>query len=203
MQRNSIFKQAIFTTVIVMIGATTASANWHERMSQKWHRFWHDCGVGLHRNNAWPDPFVEADALQVVAPFEAMKRNGWRLHNTIGDNLFRDSDGELLASGHNRLHWIATQAPLSRREVFVLRGRSDTETDARVASVREALSRIDTRGSEPTVYVTDIEPSTASGAWATQINRMYMQQLPAPKLPSSSASGTQGTTQSGGGASTQ
>lgn len=191
MRRNSIFQRSFFAILLAVTGASTVSADWH----QSWKRFWHNVGVGHHRNNAWPDPFVEADALQVIGPFETMKRNGWRLHNTIGHELFRDSDGELLASGHRRVHWIATQAPTARREIFVLRGRSDIETDSRVASVRQALTRLNTSGPSPTVYITDIEPSTASGAWATQINRTWLSELPAPKLPSTSAAGTAATTQ--------
>ena len=137
MRRNRNFHPALFAIVLAVTGASTASADWH----QSWKRFWHNVAVGYHRNNAWPDPFVEADALQVIGPFETMKRNGWRLHNTIGHELFRASDGELLASGHGRVRWIATQAPEDRREIFVLRGRSDDETNARVASVRQAISR--------------------------------------------------------------
>ena len=195
MRRTSIFRRATLAIVLAMMGTSSVSADWYTH----WKKFWHDVGVGHHRNNAWPDPFVEADALQVIAPFEIMKRNGWRLHNTIGHELFRESDGELLASGHNRVRWIATQAPVTRREVFVLRGRSEEETEARVASIRNAIARIHRTGPEPTIYITDIEPSTASGAWGTAINRMMMEQLPAPKLPSTSAAGTSGSTSGGGG----
>ena len=190
MPRNSIFQRAFFAIVLTATGASTVSADWYQSAK----RHWHNICVGQHRNNAWPDPFVEADALQVIGPFEIMKRNGWRLHNTIGNELFRDSDGELLASGHRRVHWIATQSPEARREIFVLRGRSDVETESRVASVRQALSRLNSNGREPAVYITDIEPSTASGAWATTIARNWMEQLPAPKLPSTSASGTAAST---------
>ncbi len=199
MRRNSIFQRALFAIILAVMGSNTVSADWH----QQWKRFWHNVGVGHHRNNAWPEPFVESDALQVIAPFEIMKRNGWRLHNTIGHELFRDSDGELLASGHGRVRWIATQSPVNRREIYVLRGRSQDETNARVASVRDALSRLYQTGPEPMVYITDIEPATASGAWGTQINRMWMEQLPAPKLPSTSAAGTSGSTQAGGGGGSQ
>lgn len=191
MRRYSHFPQAFIAIVVVITGASTVSADWHHT----WKRFWHNVGVGHHRNNAWPEPFVEADALQVISPFEVMKRNGWRLHNTIGHELFRSSDGELMVSGYNRIQWIATQAPVNRREIYVLRGRTMQETEARVASVRTALSNMHRSGPDPAVYITDIEPSTASGAWGTAINRKMMEELPAPKLPSTSAAGTESSTQ--------
>ncbi len=178
------FAQAVIALVVVATTATSASAGWNE--------FWHNLHVGFHRNNAWPDPFNEVDALDVVAPFEIMKANGWKMHNTIGHELFRDGDGALLASGHRRIHWIATQAPEARRTVYVLRGSSQPETEARVASVQHTLSGLQIQGSAPTVLVTDVEPSTSSGAWATKINREWLEHLTAPRLPSESASGNAG-----------
>jgi hypothetical protein len=159
-----------------------------------WHSFWHGLHIGKARNHAWPDPFNEADATQVVAPFEVMKNNGWRLHNTVGNELFRTGDGALLASGNRRVEWIATQAPESRRDIFVMQGRTPQETEARVQSVRQTLASLQIPGNPPTVWVTDIEPSTASGAWATQINRTWLQELPPPRLPNTSASGKEGAT---------
>ena len=175
--------------LLVAMGAGTAAADWND--------FWHGLHIGYHRNNAWPQPFSEADAYQVVAPFEIMKRNGWRVHNTIGHELFRQGDGVLLAAGHNRVRWIATQAPVAHREVFVLRGKDDVETEARIASVRNALSRLQTVGPPPQVYLTDVEPATASGAWATKIHRDRIQQMVPPKLPSTSGSGQAGATAGG------
>ncbi len=109
-----------------MVVATTATS-----ASADWNHFWHGLHVGFHRNNAWPDPFNEVDAGNVIQPFEVMKANGWRMHNTIGHELFRSGDGALLAAGHKRVHWIASQAPTARRTVYVLTrklGGRDSET---------------------------------------------------------------------------
>ncbi|NNE00642.1 MAG: hypothetical protein HKN47_25280 [Pirellulaceae bacterium] len=187
MQRIANYARALIAMVLVSVSAGTVAADWHQ--------FWNNVDKGYHRNNAWPDPFNEADAMHVVAPFEVMKRNGWRLHNTIGHELFRSGDGALLASGNQKIQWIATQAPPHRREVYVLRGRSDVETQARVASVKTTLTRHTRNGPIPSVLVTDIEPSSASGAWATQINRTWLEELPAPRLPNTSAAGTASATQ--------
>lgn len=182
--------------VALMIFATTATS-----ASADWNHFWHDLHVGFHRNNAWPDPFREVDAEQVVMPFEVMKANGWKMHNTIGHELFRGGDGALLASGHKRVHWIATQAPVSRRAVYVLRGSTPAETEARVAAVRQTLSTVHANGPTPNVMVTDIEPPSSSGAWATKINREWLAHLTAPRLPSVSASGQQSAGQASSGSS--
>ena len=173
--------------LLVLLGVGLFASN----ASADWHSFWHNVHVGTQRNNAWPDPFNEADAMQVVAPFEVMKNNGWRVHNTIGHELFRGGDGALLASGNKRVEWIASQAPTKRRDVYVMRGRTTEETQARVASVRQSLASLGT-ANPPQVWITDIEPTTASGAWATQINRSWLQELPTPRLPNTSASGKEG-----------
>ncbi len=162
-----------------------------------WHSFWHSVHVDYQRNNAWPQPFTDDSMRQTVAPFDMMKQNGWRLHNTIGNELFRDGDGALLASGQNRVRWIASQAPADRRVVYVLRGRTGAETDARLASVRATLASVETNGPSPQLMITEIEPTTASGAWATQINREWLEAQPVPKLPSTSSTGSEGATEGG------
>lgn len=187
MQWIANYGRALTAVMLVVISVGTAAADWNE--------FWHNVHVGYHRNNAWPNPFNEVDAMHVVAPFEMMKRNGWRVNNTLGNNLFRDGDAALMASGHNRVRWIATQAPLDRRNIFVLRGRSQAETDARLASVRQTLANYQLRGPVPQVFVTDRPQPTWSGALATHINRTWLEQTPDPKLPSTSAQGTASATQ--------
>jgi hypothetical protein len=162
-------------------------------VSADWNSFWSHQHVAYQRNNAWPQPFSDDSARQATAPFDVMKHNGWRLHNTLGNEFFREGDGALLASGHKRINWIASQAPAHCRVVYVLRGNSPAETDARLASVRETLNR-NAYGTAPQVMVTDVEPTTASGAWATQISRDWLEALPKPKLPDTSSTGSAGAT---------
>ncbi len=180
------YGRALVVILLVACGATSASADWHD--------FWHRLHIGYYRNNAWPDPFNELDANDVVSPFQVMTYNGWKLHNTIGHEQFRDGDGALLAAGFKRVRWIATQAPPNRRSVYVLRGYTSEETEARVAAVQESLASFDVIGPKPTILITDVEPASSSGAWATKINREWLEQMAAPRLPSSSSSGTQGAT---------
>lgn len=180
-------KSTILMFMVVTMTAATASADFGSWL--------HRQKMTFFRNSAWPDPFNEADALQTVAPFEIMKQNGWRSHNTIGHNLFRSGDGALLASGQNRVRWIATQCPEAHREVHVLEGRTAEETSQRVESVREAIKSLEITGTQPRVFVTTIEPSTTPGAIATKINRDRFEQMAAPKLPTTTASGQAGVTE--------
>ena len=175
---------------LVSVCAGSVSADWRE----KWNHFVNKVSVGYHRNNAWPDPFNELDAMSVITPFEAMKHNGWVLHNTIGPHQFRESDGALKTSGQEALAWIAREAPPNRRQVYVVRGATEEETQARIHSVKETLAQLNVSGPLPTVALTDRHPHTASGAWANKVNRAWLEQLPPPKLPTTSAAGTTAAT---------
>lgn len=116
-----------------------------------------------------------------------MTHNGWRLHNTIGHELFRVGDGALTPAGRGRVEWIASQAPEHRRVVHVLRGSSQQETNARLASVRATIGKLHFVGPPPEVVITNVEPATVGGAWANQINRKWLDSLPAPQLPASTS----------------
>lgn len=178
----------------LILGAALGGAVLGQPAVADWNSFWNSIHVDYARNNAWPQPFVEADAQAVQAPFAVMKHNGWRAHNTIGNELFREGDCSLSLAGSRRVEWIAKQAPHDRRTIYVLRGASDEETIRRLESVHQSLASLPTGKPLPQVVVTDIEPASASGGWATSVNRQWMQNLPAPKLPSKTASGTAGTT---------
>ncbi|MEO1527960.1 MAG: hypothetical protein AAFX06_21210 [Planctomycetota bacterium] len=185
MRFSHLTKRFLIVAGIVAITSTSVDAGWNE--------FWARVGIGYKRNNAWPQPFNEVDAMSVITPFEAMKANGWRLHNTIINEQFR-YDGALASSGQEHIRWIATQALPTRRQIFVLRGATEEATQARVASVRDALAKINHHGPSPEVFVTDVVPATAGGAWATAVQRGWLDQLPAPKLPTTSAAGTASAT---------
>lgn len=186
MRCSSFFGRLLIAIAMMSVTATSVSAGWNE--------FWQHIGTGFQRNNAWPDPFNEMDAMSVIMPFEAMKQNGWVLHNTISPHQFRAGDGALQPSGQGSVAWIARQAPAARRQVYIARASTPQETEARVESVKEMLAQIEFDGPPPAVLVTDRTPPTASGDWATHVNRAWLEQLAPPKLPTSSAQGTASAT---------
>lgn len=177
-------RTGVLTLAMVYGGCVTASADWDT--------FWYKIKLGFHRNNAWPQPFAEADARSAVEPFEIMKRNGWRLHNTISHDLFRASDGVLLASGNEKVRWITNYAPQDQRRIFVLEGRTQKETDARLASVRQTVEAVRGDNPSPEILTTTTEPGYSSGAVAVRVNRAWLEATPTPVLPTTSASGTAG-----------
>jgi len=171
---------------------------WPLSANADWKTFWRDVHIGFHRNNDWPKPFHEADVNEVKKPFEIMKSNGWRLHNTIGNDLFQSGDGGLLSAGQRKLHWIATQAPETRRQVFVMRAKTLEETQARIQAVQSVIDSYGADLPAPEIYVTETAPPTVSGSWATKINREWMDHMTAPKLPDQSTTGQPGVSSSSG-----
>ena len=120
-------------------------------------------------------------------PIELMKNNGWRLHNTLGDQLFQAETNELTSAAEIKVHWIATQAPTSRRTVFVYGTQSDANTQARVAAVQNYVNQLYPDGTGPSVLVTNVIPRGASGEIFNQVISGYQNSLPAPVLPANAA----------------
>lgn len=170
------WKRLICAAALVALTASTSHADWHS--------FWHRFHIDYHRNNAWPHPFREMAAMQTRSPFEVQKVNGWRLHNTISHELFVQGDGQLTYAGQRQLHNIMTHVPPQFREVFVVRGSSQAETEARVAAVKSSLTRMQLpEDALPAVSVIDRAPATSSGSITSAINRAWLNSLPEPKLP--------------------
>ncbi len=143
----------------------------------------HQFNVDYHRNIAWPQPFRETSAMQTREYFQVISQNGWRAQNSLGSEVFRAEDQMLTLSGQERLRRIVQSNPEDRRVVFVYRGRTPVETEARLAMVRKAIEDIAVDGPAPPVMITDIRPPTSSGAWVTNIQRERVKNLPPPVLP--------------------
>lgn len=141
----------------------------------------HHAAVDKARNNAWPQPFRAADAAAVVAPFEIMKNNGWREHNTLGSIVF-NNEQDLSEAGLLKIDWIITQAPSNQRVIYVKSGRTPEQTATRVESVQLAVSQMLPTGPLPQIIVTDIEPPTSSGSYQTLIHRALVRTTPSPRL---------------------
>ncbi|MEL6897646.1 MAG: hypothetical protein AAFP90_16220 [Planctomycetota bacterium] len=171
----------LVSAVSAGLGCTSARADWHS--------FWHNFHLQRHRVNAWPQPFSHAAAVQTAAPFEVMKQNGWRAHNTLGHELFRPADGVLLAAGRKRIEWIARHAPVQRRVVYVLQGENQEETQDRVENVRQLIAKMEVTGVQPQVLVTDIQPRSTSGARISIINNQAANSMVAPALPNATSGG--------------
>ena len=160
---------------LVLTTATAARAGWGD--------FWHRVGVDWHRMNCWPEPFQNADRELVVQPLIAMTDAGWRLQNTLSDHFFDAESHALTQAGRLKVRWIATQTPLHRRTVFVLRGELASATAARVDSVQRYLDVISPEGPRPEVFLTDIVPPGGSGDYFDAVDKQMKSSIPAPRLP--------------------
>lgn len=145
-----------------------------------WQRF---C-ASICQLRCWPEPYRQADRVAAREPFVIMKDNGWRLNNTLSDHFFSPNDQTLTRAGEIKVRWIATQAPLARRTVYVLRGETPDITELRVGAVQGYLSSVVGEGSQPAVLLTDVVPNEASGDYLDTVNRQFNSSVPAPRLPS-------------------
>lgn len=141
----------------------------------------HKTHVEIARNNSWPQPFRGQDAYAVVAPFEIMKRNGWRDNNTVGSILFENN--ELTEAGRLKVTNLVASSPANQRTIYVQIGMTQAETSARVQSVQSVLRDLLPESEKPPIQITNIAPSTSPGAYQTLVHRAIQQSTPKPRLP--------------------
>lgn len=146
------------------------------------------CTYDYYRNRMWPAPFTAADTNSVTAIFDQQRSNGWRLHNTLSTAMFDPRTNCLTDAGKAHVKWIVTNAPQSRRVVFVLQDADQSTTSARVESTQLAISEVLPVGPLPQIYLTDREPSGSSGVYQTAVHRAMANSVPSPRLTSSNGS---------------
>ncbi len=154
--------------------------------------FWDRFHLDFHRMNCWPEPFLHADRVATQTPLIAMTDAGWQLQNTLGDHFFDPQTQLLTQAGQLKLRWIATQTPLHRRTVLVLRSTDSAATVSRVQSVEEHLARLIPDAPRPDVRLTDKAPTGGSGEYFDEVDRQLKTTIPPPRLPgvSGAASGS-------------
>ena len=174
--------------LIVAIHSGSASADW-QSMKAKWNCFWDRVCLDWHRNNAWPDPFIQVDRQATRAPIELMVDDGWQLENTIPDELFNPETQELTRAGKMKVRTTLTEMPMKRRMVFVQRGKTDEITETRLRSVEKAATEIMGTAGPGMVALTDMVPRGGSGGYYQRIKTQYENSTPEPRLPAMSGEG--------------
>jgi hypothetical protein len=142
--------------------------------------------------NCWPEPFQTIDRQVTAAPVAAMMNNGWRMQNTVSDQLFDPETQQLTRAGELKVYWILTQNPTHRRTVFVLRAETERASETRLASVEEVVSRYTPQNAAPDVMLTGTVPQGGSGQYYDRIQRGYEQSTPEPRLPRMQTTGSNG-----------
>ncbi len=150
---------------------------------------------GYRVNSVWPWPYVCPDRVAVREPFALMVDNGWRRQNLLGPHHFDPAKNTLTTAGELKVHWIMTQEPPERRQIFVERSLEANVTAQRIEAARQYAAQIANDGRTPlvsdTFIVSEGRPAAAVDATYTRFN----ESLPTPVLPPVGASSSTGQSQ--------
>ncbi|TWT90672.1 hypothetical protein Mal64_10670 [Pseudobythopirellula maris] len=163
----------IAATILCLSAPSVGSAFWLE-----------DCynhlEQGRRENQAWPMPYVCPDRRHAYAPFDAMIANGTRRQNLLGSHHFNEDATQLTQAGKLRVHWILTQQPEGRRQVFIEPSMTAATTEARVAAARDFAQGLGT-GAEvnETTILSDGRPAVV----VDYVNTKFRENMLIPALP--------------------
>lgn len=173
---------AVGISLIVFLQGTSARADW-QSFKAKWHQFWDRVHLDWHRNDAWPEPFVQVDRRAVRSPIARMVEKGWELQNTVPDELFDPESQELTKAGRVKVRKTLTEMPIRRRMVFVQKGQTAEMTQTRLQSVEKAATEVVGEGAVGMISVTNLIPQSRSGDYYQRVKTQYEESMPAPRLP--------------------
>ncbi len=176
---------------LVSVSALPVRANW-------WTGFWGDVKTTWHRNNQWPEPFIEPDRASVRAPVSVMVERGWQRQNLLGDHHFENGTNQLTQAGKLRVKAILANSPPQFRTFYVERGDSQDITASRIDAVQQAIVGYVPEGALPGVLASDMMSEGWSSEYADAVTRRYSQTIPSPRLPKSYGSVSGGGGNPGG-----
>ncbi len=173
----------VLLAATLLASLTSVSAAQQQRPTNSGGNWWTRIWLDYRRNAAWPDPFIPADRAAVKTPFMIMADKGWERQNLLAEYHFTDGNDELSPAGFRRLNWIATQAPLTRRVVFVQRGATPEITAARADAVQQALARFTPNGPLPKVVTSSLDSEGYPGEEADAVLNGSVKTRPDPRIP--------------------
>lgn len=144
---------------------------------------YHHVKLGYHRNAAWPWPFICPDRVAVREPFRLMVDNGWRRQNLLGPHHFNVETNRLTTAGELRVHWIMTQAPADRRNIFVERSAQPDVTAERLAVVREYAAQVAIDAQEPQAFESHLVTEGRPASIVDATNVRFYESMRPPVLP--------------------
>jgi hypothetical protein len=146
-----------------------------------------DCEAAFHDNILWPNQYIGPAQRGICQSFDLMTRNGWRRHNLLGPAHFQRNGTELSEAGRLKVQWILTQAPASRRTIFIERSGDAEVMAQRLESVQTIASNMSAGSAD--VQETDLRdwgrPAAAVDAVFTGFSANQM----IPALPPSTIAG--------------
>lgn len=170
----------LYLTGALVLGVAAASVEANAGFLK---RFFQNSARDFRRNNVWPEPFLRTDRARVREPFAQMVANGWRLQNTLGDHHFNAKTHELTDSGRMQLETILLERPMDHRMVFVLQGRTASDTSARLQSVKTAAEDLLPPGEIAEIAATSVKPAEWKAGDINDTHKSFKANLPEPKLP--------------------
>jgi hypothetical protein len=173
MRRNLL---AVLALLSSLISVQSANAGW-------WEDSYHYVKLGYHRNAAWPWPYVCPDRDAVREPFRVMVDNGWRRQNLLGQHHFNPETNRLTTAGELRVHWIMTQAPAERRNIFIERSAQPDVTTERLAVVREYAAQVSIDGQEPQAFESHLVSEGRPASIVDATNVRFYESMRPPVLP--------------------
>lgn len=166
----------LLTCLVSFFGVSESQAGWHEFMNRM--------RLDWHRNNAWPQPFVNQDRMSTCSMFVTQAQNGWYAASTLSGMYFKPNSHILTEAGELKVREIVTQHPEQYRTIFVEKGLSQRSSEIRKDSIQQAVSRILPEGGMPEVQLVD----SVLREWAAEevdaVGRAYRTSRPQPRLPS-------------------
>ncbi len=167
----------VLTCLLSFFCAAESQAGWHEFMNR--------VRLDWHRNNAWPQPFVNQDRMATCSAFVTQAQNGWYAASTLTGMYFHPETQKLTEAGELKVREIVTQHPEPYRTVFVVKGLSETASLTRKDSIQQFVSDIIPDGAMPSVNLVNTTLRQMSAEEVDAITRAHRSARPAPQLPGS------------------
>ncbi len=145
--------------------------------------------AGYRANVDWPKHYIPAARQPLCHTFAVMIDNGWRRQNLLGDHHFKSDSSELTEAGKLKVRWILSQAPRSRRGIYVQRGVDVAQTSARIAAVQANAASLSPAVKPAFVSDTHIVPEGHPAGVVDNVFVGFQNNRPAPVLPKASKTG--------------
>ena len=126
---------------------------------------------------------MEQDRASVRNYYDTMTAAGIRLQNTLSDHYFDAETGELTRAGTLKIRTILMSAE-GRRDIFVMQGLTQQETEARISAVKEGVAQLVGSPDATAIYVSPDQPSGRAADYIDDVWRRERSSIPAPRLPS-------------------
>jgi len=145
--------------------------------------------AGYDANVRWPADFIPPARRPIGDVYDKMIHNGWRRQNLLGDYHFTPDSNELTEAGKHKVQWILTQAPPSRRNIYIQRSRTVEDTATRIAAVQQWSSYSSPAAEYVNVSDTHIRAEGQSATSVDSIFTGFHANRPLPVLPADAGAG--------------